>query len=281
MNDNIIAKCQALLQDCDAIVIGAGAGLSTAAGIEYSGERFQRHFPDYIAKYGMTDMYTGGFYPFASLEEMWGFRSRQVKLNRYDAKVGDIYFKLLDLINNKPYFVITTNVDAQFERAGFNPDLIFAVQGDYGKLQCSNPCHDTLYDNKSQISAMVEQQVDCLIPSELVPYCPVCGKPMMLHVRIDQSFVENSDWQLARQRYSAFLTKFHKKKLLLLELGVGFNTPSIIRFPFEQFSQQFPQAHLIRLNKDEAKSQGKLEAKQLLVQEDINQWIDKLARFQP
>lgn len=281
MNHNIITKSQTLLQDCDAVVIGAGSGLSTAAGIDYGGERFQRHFPDYIAKYGMTDMYSGGFYPFASLEEKWGFRSRQVKLNRYDAKVGDLYFKLLDLVSRKPYFVITTNVDAQFERAGFNPERIFAVQGDYGKFQCTIPCHDTLYNNQSQISEMVAQQVDCQIPSELVPYCPVCGEPMMLHVRIDQSFVENSDWQLARQRYSDFLNQFHNKKLLLLELGVGFNTPSIIRFPFEQFSQQFPLAHLIRLNKDEVKSQGKVEENQLLVQEDISQWIDKLARIQP
>jgi len=277
MDDNIISKSKALLKDCDAVLIGAGSGLSTAAGIDYGGERFQRHFPDYIAKYGMTDMYSAGFYPFASLEEKWGFRSRQVKLNRYDANVGDVYLKLLDLVRHKPYFVMTTNVDAQFERAGFENNNIFAMQGDYDNFQCTVPCHDTLYGNESQISAMVAQQKDCRIPSDLVPYCPKCGSPMMLHVRIDNSFVENSNWHDGQQRYSEFLDQFHSKKLLLLELGVGFNTPTIIRYPFEQFSQQFPQTHLIRLNKEDARSQGELKANTLLVQDDICQWLNKLA----
>ena len=276
MDDKIISKSQALLQDSDAILIGAGSGLSTAAGIEYGGERFQRHFPDYIAKYGMTDMYSAGFYPFASLEEKWGFRSRQVKLNRYDAKVGDVYLKLLDLVRHKPYFVITTNVDAQFERAGFENKNIFATQGDYGKFQCTVPCHNKLYDNESQISAMVEQQADCRIPNKLVPYCPNCGAPMMLNIRIDETFVENSNWHVAKQQYIEFLEQFHSKKLLLLELGVGFNTPAIIRFPFEKFNHQFPHTHLIRLNKDDAGSLSKIKANNLLVGNDICEWVNKL-----
>ncbi|RTR40564.1 Sir2 silent information regulator family NAD-dependent deacetylase [Shewanella canadensis] len=279
MDDKIISHSRALLQECDAVLIGAGSGLSTAAGLEYGGERFQRHFPDYIAKYGMTDMYSAGFYPFASLQDKWGFRSRQVKLNRYDAKVGDVYLKLLDLVRHKPYFIITTNVDAQFERAGFDKRNIFAVQGDYGKFQCTVPCHNKLYDNESQISAMAAQQADCQIPSELVPYCPNCGEPMMLHVRIDNTFVENSNWHAAKQGYSEFLGQFHNQKLLLLELGVGFNTPTIIRFPFEQFSRQFPHTHLIRLNKDDARSQDKLKAHNLLVEDDICQWLNKLAEI--
>jgi NAD-dependent SIR2 family protein deacetylase len=277
MDDKIISKSQTLLQDCDAILIGAGSGLSTAAGIDYGGERFQRHFSDYIAKYGITDMYSGGFYPYTSLEEKWGFRSRQVKLNRYDASIGEVYLKLLDMVRDKPHFVITTNVDAQFERAGFNINNIFAAQGDYGNFQCTTPCHDTLYDNKAQIAAMIEQQVDCRIPSDLVPYCPKCGKPMMLHVRIDHTFVENSGWQDAAQKYSAFVNQYQNKKLLLLELGVGFNTPTIIRYPFEYFNQQFAHTHLIRLNKEDVRSQNKSKGNALLVEDDICQWINKLS----
>lgn len=279
MDDKIISISRKLLKECDGVLIGAGSGLSTAAGIEYGGERFQRHFPDYIAKYGMRDMYSGGFYPFASLEEKWGFRAKQVKLNRYDANVGDVYLKLLDLVWDKPHFVITTNVDAQFERAGFDTNNIFATQGDYGNFQCTVPCHDTLYGNKSQISAMVEQQTGCRIPSELVPYCPKCGEPMMLHVRIDNTFVENSDWLAAKQGYSEFLQQFHNQKLLLLELGVGFNTPTIIRFPFEQFSRQFPHTHLIRLNKNNVRSLDTLKTSNLLVEGDICQWLNKLTEL--
>lgn len=276
MKNNPIAECLDFFQDSEAILIGAGSGLSAAAGLEYYGERFQQNFADYIARYNITDMYSGGFYPYETLEENWGFRSRQAKLNRYDVSVGDVYLKLLELVRNKPYFVITTNVDAQFERAGFDIKNIFTTQGDYAKFQCTVPCHDTLYDNKSRIFAMVEQQTDCRVPGDLVPYCPHCGEPMMLHVRIDNSFVENTDWQSSQQRYNEFLNQFHTDKLLLLELGVGFNTPTIIRFPFDRFSQQFPYTRLIRINKDDVRGAGGLAENALLLQADIAEWIDQM-----
>lgn len=281
MDKAIIATSRELLESCDAILIGAGSGLSTAAGISYSGERFHNHFSDYIAKYGISDMYSGGFYPYKTLEEKWEFRSRQVKLNRYDANVGDVYLKLFDLVKQKPYFVITTNVDGQFERAGFDNKSIFATQEDYGQFQCTVPCHNTLYNNESQITAMVEKQSDCRIPSELVPFCPTCGSPMMLHVRIDNTFIENNDWQSASRRYISFLHQHRNQKLLLLELGAGFNTPTIIRFPFESFCQQFPKTHLIRINKDNSHSQSILASGNLLIEADIAQWLNNLIRTEP
>ena len=246
------ARVRALLRDADAIIIGAGAGLSTAAGIEYSGPRFTENFQDFIERYGMTDMYSAGFYPFRTEEEKWAYWSRHIRMNRYDAPVGEPYRQLLKMVEGKPYFVITTNVDAQFYRAGFDPLRIWAVQGDYGKLQCSRGCHDTLYDNHDLIMEMCEKQKDCRIPSELVPRCPRCGEPMETNLRKDEYFVQDEQWYAERGRYMDFLEQNKHKKVVFLELGVGFNTPTIIRFPFEQMAANWPQATLVRIGRSRA-----------------------------
>ena len=246
------AGVRALLRDADAVIIGAGAGLSTAAGIEYFGPRFIENFSDFIARYGMTDMYSSSFYPFETEEEKWAYWSRHIRMNRYDAPVGEPYRQLLRLVKEKTYFVITTNVDAQFYKAGFDPQRIWAVQGDYGKLQCARGCHETLYDNRDLIMEMCEKQEDCRIPSKLVPRCPRCGESMEINIRKDEYFVQDGQWYAERGRYVDFLEENRRKKVVFLELGVGFNTPTIIRFPFEQMTADWPRAALVRIGRSRA-----------------------------
>lgn len=243
------AVIRALLETADAIVIGAGAGLSDAAGIHYSGSRFTDHFQDFIDRYGMTDMYTAGFSPFRTEEEKWAYWSRHIRMNRFDAPVGSVYKQLLELVSDKPYFVITTNVDAQFYRAGFDPERIWAVQGDYGRLQCASGCHDKLYDAKELIMEMTERQADCRIPSELVPRCPVCGDRMEINIRKDMYFVQDQTWYDERKRYESFLNAAKDMNIVFLELGVGYNTPTIIRWPFEKMALKLPNASLVRINR--------------------------------
>ena len=270
------AKVRALLRDADAIIIGAGAGLSTAAGIEYSGPRFTENFQDFIERYGMTDMYSSGFYPFETEEEKWAYWSRHIRMNRYDAPVGEPYQQLLKMVEGKPYFVITTNVDAQFYRAGFDPMRIWAVQGDYGKLQCSRACHDTLYDNHDLIMEMSEKQKDCRIPSELVPRCPRCGEPMETNLRKDEYFVQDEQWYAERGRYMDFLEENKRKKVVFLELGVGFNTPTIIRFPFEQMAVNWPEATLVRIGRSRADVPARLGDKGISLGGGIRPALDAI-----
>ena len=220
------------IDTADAIVIGAGAGLSTAAGFIYSGERFQKYFADFIKKYHFKDMYSGGFYPFATLEEHWAYWSRYIDINRYMDAPNDTYKRLLKLVQNKDYFVLTTNVDHQFQKAGFDKKRLFYTQGDYGLFQCSKPCHDKTYDNEEVIRKMVAEQKNMRIPSELVPKCPECGKPMTMNLRCDDTFVQDEGWYKASERYSDFLRRHEGMYILFLELGVGFNTPVIIKYPF-------------------------------------------------
>ena len=189
----------------DAVVVGAGAGLSTAAGLAYSGERFERYFADFIAKYGFRDMYSAGFFPFQTLEEQWAYWSRHIWYNRYIEPPKDTYGKLLRLLEGKDYFVITTNVDHQFQKAGFPKDRLFYTQGDYGLWQCSEPCHDKTYDNYDVVKRMMEEQLDMRVPSKLVPYCPICGRPMAMNLRADDTFVEDDCWHEAAERYRDFL----------------------------------------------------------------------------
>lgn len=239
------------INNADYILIGAGAGLSTAAGIEYSGKRFTDNFQEYIDKYSMTDMYSSGFYPFKTSEEKWGYWAKHIYLNRYSVGKTDVYQKLLKLVEDKDYFVLTTNVEHQFWINGFKDERIFATQGDYGNLQCSEPCHDKLYGNEDLIRQMVDKTEDCKIPSDLVPTCPICGKEMETNLRCDDRFVEDEKWHEMSENYSNFLKGIDENKnLVLLELGVGFNTPVIIRYPFEQMTYNNPNTTLIRLNKD-------------------------------
>jgi len=213
------------IETADAIVIGAGAGLSASAGMSYSGERFERTFSDFHQKYGITDMYSGGFYPFDTLEEYWAWWSRHILVNRYEAGVGKPYTDLLELVKDKDYFVLTTNVDHQFQLAGFDKKRLFYTQGDYGLWQCSKPCHDTTYDNEEAVRQMVAEQKDMKIPSELIPHCPVCGAPMNMNLRCDDTFVEDEGWHKAAEQYNEFIRRHENMHILFLELGVGANTP--------------------------------------------------------
>lgn len=253
MKENLqcrINKAKTLLNDAECVLIGGGAGLSAAAGLTYSGQRFTDNFAEYIQKYGITDMYTSSFYPFKTQEEKWAYWSRHILVNRYLPPALPLYKTLFELVKDKDYFVLTTNVDYQFYKAGFSPDRIFAVQGDYGKIQCAKACHNKLYDDKELIFKMNNEQKDCKVPSRLVPKCPVCGGDMEVNVRKDAFFVQDSEWYAANEKYEKFYDKACKTNTVLLELGVGFNTPTIIRFPFEQITYTGKGVHLIRINAD-------------------------------
>jgi len=279
MNGNYqdrLEKARQAIQDAEVVLIGGGAGLSASAGLVCNGERFTSHFADFIARYGLTDMYSSAFYPFHTQEEKWAYWSRHIKLNRYDAAVGQAYLDLLRFVREKAHFVITTNVDAQFYKAGFAPENIFAVQGDYGKLQCAQACHSTLYDNEEMVRHMVLAQSDCRIPADLIPKCPQCGGVMEPNLRKDQCFVEDDAWHKAQNRYAQFLAALGAKPFVLLELGVGYNTPSIIKFPFEQIAARHPAATLIRINKDYPEISRLNQAKTIAFEQDIGEIIAAL-----
>lgn len=218
-------RLKAALQDCDAVVIGAGAGLSTSAGFIYTGERFEKYFSDFAEKYGIQDMYSGGFYPFVTPEEHWAYWSRYIYINRYMDAPKPVYNDLLKLVQDKDYFVITTNVDHCFQKAGFDKKRLFYTQGDYGLFQCSEPCCQETFDNEAVIREMVKRQEDMKIPTELLPTCPHCGKPLTMNLRSDDTFVEDKGWHRAAERYENFLQTRAGQKILFLELGVGYNTP--------------------------------------------------------
>lgn len=246
------------LDRADYVVIGAGAGLSAAAGITYSGKRFTDNFTDFIAKYGLTDMYFSAFYPFKTEEERWTYWARHTLMNRYNMLATDLYRLLLNAVKGKDYFVITTNVDGQFEKSGFDKERIFAVQGDYAYLQCADGCHEKLYYNENLVRKMVRQTTDCRIPSGLVPHCPVCGGKMDVHVRKDRYFVQDNQWYASYERYQDYMEKVCDGNVLLLELGVGYNTPTIIRFPFERLAAQRKNITLVRINKDYPDAQNRM-----------------------
>lgn len=257
------------IQTADVIVIGAGAGLSTAAGFTYSGERFQRYFADFIEKYHFKDMYSGGFYPFETLEEHWAYWSRYIFINRYMGASNDTYKRLLELVKNKDYFVLTTNVDHQFQKAGFDKHRLFCTQGDYGLFQCSEQCHNVTYDNEDIIIRMLSEQRNMRIPSELVPKCPKCGKPMTMNLRCDDTFVQDEGWYKASERYSDFLRRHKNADVLFLELGVGFNTPVIIKYPFWQMTAKNLNAVYACVNFNEAFCPEELKGKSICINGDI------------
>ncbi len=265
------------IQTADAIVIGAGAGLSTAAGFVYSGDRLQKYFSDFVEKYGFHDMYSGGFYPFPTLEEHWAYWSRYIYINRYMDVDNGTYKKLFEIMKEKNYFVITTNVDHQFQKAGFDKERIFYTQGDYGLFQCSEPCHKKTYDNEDIIRAMFERQKDMSIPTELIPYCPVCGKPMSMNLRADDTFVEDEGWHNAAERYNNFLQLYDGKHILFLELGVGMNTPAIIKYRFWQMTYQNPNAVYACLNYGEVYAPDEIKDQSILVDEDIRDVFMKIS----
>lgn len=244
-----------LLKNADAILIGAGAGLSAAAGLLYSGSRFTDNFKEFIDKYGsmnMTDMYTAGFYPFPTQEAKWGYWSKHSMMNCVFPPALPLYKKLYEIVKDKDHFILTTNVDHQFWKAGFADENIFATQGDYSLIQCKKGCHQKTYDAIKLFEQMEEARKDCCVPTHMVPKCPVCGKDMAMNLRCDQYFVEDEHWYEAAIRYGDFLENLEKKKTVLLELGVGFQTPTIIRFSFEKMMREHENFSLIRLNRDEA-----------------------------
>ncbi|MCD7766041.1 MAG: Sir2 silent information regulator family NAD-dependent deacetylase [Lachnospiraceae bacterium] len=264
------------IEAADAIVIGAGAGLSTSAGMSYSGERFEKTFADFHQKYGITDMYSGGFYPFDTLEEYWAWWSRHILVNRYEAGVGKPYTDLLKLVKDKDYFVLTTNVDHQFQLAGFDKKRLFYTQGDYGLWQCSKPCHDKTYDNEEAVRQMVAEQKDMKIPSELIPHCPVCGAPMNVNLRCDDTFVEDEGWHKASERYSLFLRRHQNVKTLFLELGTGMNTPGIVKFSFWRMVHEWPDATYACINLNEAYAPDEIRKKSICINDDIGKVLEQL-----
>ena len=271
-----IEKLRKALQSADAIVVGAGAGLSTSAGFTYSGERFERHFADFIGKYGFTDMYSAGFYPFPSEEEHWAYWSRHIYYNRYVPAQKPIYDNLLKLLQEKDYFVITTNVDHQFQKAGFDKQRLFYTQGDYGLFQCAKPCHQKTYDNEEMVKRMIAEQQDMRIPSELVPHCPVCGGPMKVNLRADETFVEDEGWHAASERYTEFIRRHKDGRVLFLDLGSGGNTPVIFKIPFIRWTMQNPNATYATVNLGEAFTVDQIADRSIVINADIGEILEKL-----
>ena len=270
-------RLKAALQDCDAVVIGAGAGLSTAAGFTYNGKRFEKYFSDFAAKYGIKDMYSGGFYPFPTQEEFWAYWSRYIYSNRYTDAPKPVYENLLQLVQDKDYFVITTNVDHCFQKAGFDKMRLFYTQGDYGLFQCSEPCCQETFDNESVIRQMIERQENMKIPTELLPTCPHCGKPMTMNLRCDDTFVEDEGWHKAAERYENFLRTRAGGKILFLELGVGYNTPIIIKYPFWQMTAKNPNATYVCINQGQAACPQEIERQSVCIHADIGQILQSLS----
>lgn len=270
-------RLKAALRDCDAVVIGAGAGLSTAAGFNYTGERFEQHFSDFAQKYGIRDMYSGGFYPFPTQEELWAYWSRYIYINRYMDAPKPVYDDLLKLVADKDYFVITTNVDHCFQKAGFDKKRLFYTQGDYGLFQCSEPCCQETFDNEAAIREMVRRQEDMKVPTELLPTCPHCGKPLTMNLRSDNKFVEDEGWHAAAERYENFLRTHAGGKILFLELGVGYNTPVIIKYPFWQMTAKNPNAIYACINQGQAVCPQEIERQAICMDADIGQILQSLS----
>lgn len=266
-----LTRLKTALTDADAIVVGAGAGFSTSAGLQYGGERFLKYFADFGEKYGFSDMYSGAFYPFPTLEEKWAYFSRMIDANRYNEPVGKPYEDLLSLLQDRDYFVITTNADHKFLLAGFDKQRLFYVQGDYGLWQCSVPCRQEVVENKAQVKQMVQGQKDMKIPSELIPYCQHCGEPMTMNLRADDRFVQPEGWYNASRRYADFLAANETRRVLYLELGIGNNTPAIIKYPFWRFTTMNPQATYACLNKDNIDFPAEIAERALGIQGDIGE----------
>lgn len=283
-----VEKARNKIENADAIIIGAGAGLSASAGFTYSGKRFEDNFPDFIEKYGFKDMYSAGFYPYKTLEEYWAYWSRYIFINRYQDAPKNVYNDLYSLVHDKDYFVLTTNVDHCFQKAGFDKNRLFYTQGDYGLFQCSKPCHQNTYDNEDIIRKMVEAQGytigtdgtlflpkdvshKMMIPSDLVPYCPKCGKPMGMNLRSDHTFVENEGWHLASERYAEFLRIHQNMNVVFLEAAVGFNTPTIIKYSFWCMVHEWKDAVYVCLNYGEAYAPDEIKETSICINGDIGE----------
>ena len=274
---NEIDRLRVALDHADTVVIGAGAGLSTSAGFTYDGARFEKYFSDFAVKYGIKDMYSGGFYPFATPEEHWAYWSRYIYINRYMNAPKPVYETLLKLVADKDYFVITTNVDHCFQKAGFDKKRLFYTQGDYGLFQCSEPCCQETFEDEAIVREMVARQENMKIPSELLPVCPHCGRPMTMNLRSDNKFVEDEDWHRAAERYENFLRTREGQKILFLELGVGYNTPVIIKYPFWQMTAKNPDATYACINQGQAVCPREIARQSICINADIAPVLSSLA----
>ena len=272
-----IERLKAALSNADAIVIGAGSGLSTSAGFTYSGERFEKYFSDFYAKYGFSDMYSGGFYPYGSPEEYWAFWSRYIFINRYMDAPKPVYQDLLHLVENKDYFVLTTNVDHCFQKADFDKKRLFYTQGDYGLFQCSEPCHQEAYDNEAAVRQMMAAEKNMRVPRELVPRCPVCGRPMTMNLRCDDTFVQDEGWYRASECYADFLRRHKDTNVLFLDLGTGMNTPGIIKYPFWRMTATWENATYACINLGEAYAPREIAAKSICIDGDIGSVLMQLS----
>lgn len=267
------------LDRAEAVVVGAGAGLSAAAGFTYSGSRFHQYFEDFEKKYGFHDMYAGGFYPYETWEEYWAYWSRYIQINRYESAPKSVYEQLRSLLIRKDYFVITTNVDHCFQKSGFDKTRLFYTQGDYGLFQCSKPCHQKTYDNEDVIGRMVEKQKDMRIPKELIPYCPYCGAPMTMNLRANNHFVEDKGWHRAAKRYHEFLKEHKRQRILFLEIGVGYNTPVIIKYPFWQMTANNPKATYVCINRGEAYAPIKIKQRSICLDGEIRDVLFHMGEY--
>lgn len=291
--ENGIGKLREALDQAEAVIIGAGAGLSTSAGFAYTGERFETYFNDFAAKYPIRDIYSGGFYPFESMEEFWGWWSRHIWINRYMKAPRPVYERLLELVKDKDYFVITTNVDHQFQRAGFDKHRMFYTQGDYGLFQCSQPCHKETYDNEKIVRGMLEAQgfsiaedgaltvpvgmaLKMNIPTEMIPRCPKCGKPMTTNLRSDDTFVQDNGWDTHAGYYEDFLRRHKNVKTLFLDLGTGASTPIIVKIPFMRMTYEWRDAVYASLNYGEAFTSDEIRKKSICINDDIGRILEKL-----
>lgn len=279
------------LEQAETVIIGAGAGLSTAAGFTYSGDRFRTYFKDFAEKYHFRDMYAGGFFPYETLNEHWAYWSRYIYINRYMNPPKPLYQELYGLVKDKDYFVITTNVDHCFQKAGFDKRRLFYTQGDYGLFQCSEPCHKETYDNAESICKMLKAQgwqigadnslylpdditAKMTVPDELIPRCPKCNKPMSMNLRADDTFVQDEGWYKAAGQYELFLRQHKNTKTLFLELGVGYNTPSIIKYPFWNMVNDWHNATYACVNMGETFAPEEIKDKSICVNDDINTVIE-------
>lgn len=257
-------------------MIGAGSGLSASAGFTYSGERFEKYFSDFIKKYHFKDMYSAGFYPFETEEEFWAYWSRYIYINRYMDAPKNVYQNLFELVKDKDYFVLTTNVDHCFQKAGFDKQRLFYTQGDYGLWQCSKPCHHKTYDNEEIIKRMMKEQKNMRVPRELIPHCPLCGEPMTMNLRSDNTFVEDEGWQQAAKRYQDFIFRHSGQKVVYLELGVGGNTPGIIKYPFWQMTSANSRAVYVCINYGEAFCPKEIAGQSICIDGDIGTVLEQL-----
>ena len=257
-------------------MIGAGAGLSASAGFAYTGERFREHFSDFEEKYGFHDMYSGAFCQYDTLEEHWAYWSRFITINRYMDVPKPVYEELYKLVKDKDYFVITTNVDHCFQKAGFDKKRLFYTQGDYGLFQCSEPCCQETFENEAIVRQMMERQENMRVPSELLPVCPHCGRPVTMNLRSDNRFVEDKGWHKAAERYGNFLHTRGDHRILFMELGVGYNTPGIIKYPFWQMTAQNSKATYVCVNYKEAGAPKEIADRSIVINADVGDTIEAL-----